>query len=87
MYSNFRCLYNYFKLAVMFIRVIHVGILLQKNQFKIQILRQIFCGVKEYRKKSQGPPNPGFMQEKVQKGNFLKKDSRESNFFSCFRFL
>ena len=22
---------------------------------------------------SQGPPNPGFMQEKVQKGNFLKK--------------
>ena len=36
---------------------------------------------------SQGPPNPGFMQEKVQKGDFLKKDSRESNFFSCFRFL
>ena len=23
---------------------------------------------------SQGPPNPGFMQEKVQKGDFLKKD-------------
>ena len=22
---------------------------------------------------SQGPPNPGFMQEKVQKGDFLKK--------------
>ena len=21
----------------------------------------------------QGPPNPGFMQEKVQKGDFLKK--------------
>ena len=36
---------------------------------------------------SQGPPNPGFMQEKVQKGDFLKKDSRELNFFSCFRFL
>ena len=36
---------------------------------------------------SQGPPNPGFIQEKVQKGNFLKKDSRELNFFSCFRFL
>ena len=36
---------------------------------------------------SQGPPNPGFMQEKVQKGDFLKKDSRESKFFSCFRFL
>ena len=26
---------------------------------------------------SQGPPNPGFIQEKVQKGDFLKKDSRE----------
>ena len=25
----------------------------------------------------QGPPNPGFMQEKVQKGDFLKKTSRE----------
>ena len=36
---------------------------------------------------SKGPPNPGFMQEKVQKGDFLKKDSRELNFFSCFRFL
>ena len=23
---------------------------------------------------SQGPPNPGFMQEKVQKGDFLKKE-------------
>ena len=33
---------------------------------------------------SQGPPNPGFMQEKVQKGDFLKKDSRELKFFSCF---
>ena len=27
--------------------------------------------------RSQGPPNPGFMQEKVQKVDFLKKDSRE----------
>ena len=26
---------------------------------------------------TQGPPNPGFMQKKVQKGDFLKKDSRE----------
>ena len=26
---------------------------------------------------SQGPPNPGFIQEKVQKGDFLKKDSQE----------
>ena len=30
---------------------------------------------------SKGPPNPGFMQEKVQKGDFLKKDWQESNFF------
>ena len=26
---------------------------------------------------SQGPPNQGFMQEKVQKGDFVKKPSRE----------
>ena len=25
----------------------------------------------------QGPPNPGFMQEKIQKGDFLKKDSQD----------
>ena len=25
----------------------------------------------------QGPPNPGFMQEKVQKGDFLKNPSWE----------
>ena len=29
----------------------------------------------------QGPPNPGFMQEKVQKGDFIKKPSRE---LKCF---
>ena len=29
----------------------------------------------------QGPPKPGFMQEKVQKGDFLKKPSRELKFF------
>ena len=29
-----------------------------------------------------GPPDPGFMQEKVQKGDFLKKLSRELKF--CF---
>ena len=34
---------------------------------------------------SKGPPNPGFMQEKVQKGDFLKKDSRELNFFFLFQ--
>ena len=36
---------------------------------------------------SHGPPNPGFMQEEVQKGKFQKKGSRELNFFVCFRFL
>ena len=30
---------------------------------------------------SQGMPNPGFMQEKVQKVDFLKKPSRELIFF------
>jgi hypothetical protein len=35
---------------------------------------------------SQGPPNPGFMQEKVQKGDFLKKPSRELIFFG-FKFM
>jgi hypothetical protein len=31
---------------------------------------------------SKGPPNPGFMQEKVQKWDFLKKPSRElKNYF------
>ena len=34
-----------------------------------------------------GPPNPGCKQEKVQKGYFLKKDSRELKHFSYFRFL
>ena len=29
----------------------------------------------------QGPPNPGFMQEKIQKEDFLKKPSRELIFF------
>ena len=26
---------------------------------------------------SKGPPNPGFMQDKVQKEDFLKKDLQE----------
>ena len=30
---------------------------------------------------SQGPPNPGFMQEKVQKGDFLKKTLVRIDFF------
>ena len=32
----------------------------------------------------QGQPNPGFMQEKVQKGGFLRKPSRELIFFVVF---
>ena len=34
----------------------------------------------------QGPPNPGFMQEKVQKGDFLKKPSQELKFFVVLGF-
>ena len=34
-----------------------------------------------FRKMSQGLANPGFMQEKVQKVDFLKKDLRELIFF------
>ena len=29
----------------------------------------------------QGPPNPGFMQEKVQKGDFLKKAIKRIEIF------
>ena len=36
---------------------------------------------------SQGPPNPGFMQEKVQKGDFLKKPSWELKNYFCFRIV
>ena len=35
---------------------------------------------------SQDLPNLGFMQEKIQKGGFLKKPSQELIFF-CFRFI
>ena len=41
---------------------------------------------KVFHNTSQGPPNPGFMQEKVQKGDFLKKPSRKLKFFFCSRF-
>ena len=40
-----------------------------------------------FRIMSQGLPNPGFMQEKLQKGDFLKKPSWELKFFCWFRFL
>jgi hypothetical protein len=33
---------------------------------------------------AQGPPNPGFMQKKEQKGDFLKKPSRELKFHELF---
>ena len=42
---------------------------------------------KKFQNLSQGPPNPGFMQKKVQKGDFLKKPSRKLKFLFCFRFL
>ena len=40
-----------------------------------------------FRNMSQGLSNPGFMQEKVQKEDFLKKPSRELKFFFCFSFF
>ena len=49
--------------------------------FKHMAIRKIFYNL------SQGLPNPGLMQEKVQKGDFLKKPSQELKFFCCFRFL
>ena len=42
---------------------------------------------KNFHNMSQGPSNPGFMQEKVQKGDFLKKPSRKLKNYFCFRFL
>jgi hypothetical protein len=42
---------------------------------------------KNFHNMFQGPPNPGFMKEKVQKRNFLKKPSRELKNHFCFRFL
>ena len=35
---------------------------------------------------TQGPPNPGFMQGKVQKGDFLKKNLQELTFFVVLGF-
>ena len=34
---------------------------------------------------SQGLPNPGFMQKKVQKGDFLKKAIARIDFFFLFK--
>ena len=44
---------------------------------------------KKFHNMSQGPPNPGFTQEKVQKGDFLKKTLARIDFFvlgSCKSF-
>ena len=49
--------------------------------------KAFFCSImkmgirKDIHNLSQGPQNPGVMQEKVQKGDFLKKDLRELFFF------
>jgi hypothetical protein len=42
---------------------------------------------KKFHNMSQGPPNPGFMQEKVKKGDFFKKPSRDLKNDFSFRFL
>ena len=47
------------------------------HRFKMPIKKNIY-------NMAQGPPNPGFMQEKVQKGDFLKKPSRELKFLLLF---
>ena len=39
---------------------------------------------KNTHKMSQSPPHPGFMQEKVQKGDFLKKILARNDFFLGF---
>ena len=41
---------------------------------------------KFFRNMSQGLPNPGFMQEKVQKGDFLWSPMMKKNFNPFFRF-
>ena len=43
-------------------------------------IRKFFCNM------SQGLPNPGFMQEKVQKGDFLWCPMMKKNFNPFFRF-
>ena len=43
--------------------------------------------IKNIHNTSQGQPNPGFMQEKVQKGDFLKKPSWELKKYFCFRII
>ena len=61
------------------------------HRFKSAIWpKAFFCSIMKMATKKismfQGPPNPGLMQEKVQKGVFLMKPSREL-IFVCFRFL
>ena len=71
--------------------LIGIFIMLQKNTFGQKKIQISCTGSKvpfwKKLKNSQDPPNPGFMQEKVQKGDFLKKPSRELKLFCCFRFL
>ena len=63
-------------------------------QFSVPGLREIHRNLKQQKnfnshdgffRKSPFPSiNPGFMQEKVQKGDFPKKPSRKLKFFFCF---
>ena len=48
----------------------------QKHSFAVHIMKMAIR--KNIHNKSQGWPNPGFLQEKVQKGDFLKKSPREN---------
>ena len=77
--------------------LIAIFIMLQKNTFGqnffkfLARVQKCYFGKNEklpkFHNMSQGLPNPGFTQEKVQKGDFLKKPSRELKNYFCFRFL
>jgi hypothetical protein len=57
-------------------------------KFEIFLAKSILLKHYENGKKKKYPKLvPGFMQEKVQKGDLLKKPSRELNFFVCFKFI
>ena len=51
------------------------------------ILLKHYENANEKKFRDQGPHNPEFMQEKVQKGDFLKKPSRDLKNYFCFRLL
>ena len=66
--------------------------MLQKNTFGQKKFRISCTGskvpfIKNIHNMPQGLPNPGFMQGKVQKGDFLKKPSRNGKKYFCLRIV